>query len=144
MSQTHTLGRLAARIHDSGMVIRFRSRETEDAIDESLLMWRDTQASRFASAIHDPQRMAFPQIQRQLMEMESCLNDLNRTGERVESGAARVRADHDPIMSLCASCENKVRSAHYYISDARGQADMATTRANGIRQGVVVLGGPPV
>jgi hypothetical protein len=126
------------------MVIRFRSRETEDAIDESLLLWRDTQASRFASAIHDPQRMAFPQMQRQLMEMESCLDDLSRTGERSESGAARVRADYEPVMSLCASCENKVRSADYYVSDARVQADTAMTRANGIRTSVAALGLPPV
>jgi len=144
MNHAHTLGRLAARIYESGMVVRFRSRETEDAIDESLLMWRDTQASRFASAIHDPQRVAFPQMQRQLMEMESCLNDLSRTGEHAESGTARVRADYDPIISLCTSCENKVRSADYYISDARAQANIATTRANGIRHGVTVLGGPPV
>lgn len=144
MSHAHSLSRLAAGIYESGMVIRFRSRETEDAIDESLLVWRDTQASRFASAIHDPQRMAFPQMQRQLMEMESCLNDLSRAGERAESGASRIRADYDPVMSLCASCENKVRSADYYISDARAQAGLATTRASGIRNGVALLGVPPV
>lgn len=144
MNHAHTLGRLAARMYESGMVIRFRSRETEDAIDESLMMWRDTQASRFASAIHDPQRMSFPQMQRQLMEIESCLNDLSRTGEQAESGAARVRTDYDPIVSLCSSCENKVRSADYYIADARAQADTASTRANAIRHSITVLGFPPV
>ena len=144
MNHSFTFERLASSMSEKEIVLRYRSTQTSDAIEEVLYAWRDAQASVFARSIHEPQQTNSSQLPQQIAEIQSSMLRLEIEGTQAEKNVARVYSLDLEINDNHEKCESSVKSIQYYVSDALAKAADAQKGANKVISDIASLGSPPV
>lgn len=143
MNQSAILRHLAFCAQEDRLLARFRAQETEDAIEESLHIWRDTRAAQFVVAVHHAQCQAFIPLLAQMQGMEHGLTDLYRHGERAESQAAQSRSNCDEVVLTLSQCEKMTQNAEYHVADVHSLATTVKSEAAANTRALLALGLPP-
>lgn len=144
MSDAYLISRNAARVRDELLVIRHRFVQNTDTIEESYHHWRDSQATRFATTIEEPQAEIFRQLSRALTEIEDAIGALGATSDQAEDLTAKISAGYEPCRELSASCVSSAEAAAYHAEEARSLAAKAQQEASRLSAALSSLGSPPL
>lgn len=144
MSRSGVIGRHAQRIQEASQVAAVRSQQTQDIVDDTFALWRDSRAAQYLSAFADPQSLTFPEIISGLYELAEQLGQLASTAAECESGVNTIRSESAELASVWLECNEACVNTGYRAHDAHSRAGEATSTAERIAAAVAEHRHPPV
>jgi hypothetical protein len=144
VSRSWVIGWHARRLQEGSQLAAVRSQQTQDIVDDTFALWRDSRAAQYLAAFADPQSLTFPEIIRVLQELGEQLGQLSNAAAECENGVNTIRSESAELESVWLRCNEACVNTGYWAHDARSRAGEATSTAERIAAAVAEHQHPPV